>query len=124
VEVRADEAIGGRLLALYGLLGSRGVCSVNLISGLSSGVSRIPHRCDLEEAVDAFGLGDVEQNLGSNDVGLNERAGAEDRAIDVALGGEVDNLANGLLVEQVGNECGVADVAADEQKAIAIRERS
>ena len=66
---------------------------------------------DLDEP-DAGVAGETEQHVGAVDVGLDELGGAEDRAVDVRLGGEVDDrlYAGGGL----GHGFGIADVALEE----------
>ena len=55
-----------------------------------------------------------EQLEGADDVGLDEFAGAVDRAVDVRFGGEIDDGARLVLGEQAADKVKVADVALDE----------
>ena len=68
---------------------------------------------DLQEARaagrDAAGL---EQDVDADDPGRQERLGIEDRAVDVRLGGEVDDRVG--AVDQRPDDGRVGDVAADE----------
>ena len=50
----------------------------------------------------------------SEDVGFEEFLGALDGAIDVAFCSEVDDEGDVMMVEEVGDELGVADIADDE----------
>src|SRR5439155_7474394 len=70
----------------------------------------------------ALGTRHVEQHLRADDVGENERTRAHDAAIDVSLGGEVDDLGDAVLVEDGGNQIAVADVALDEGEALLVAE--
>ncbi len=67
---------------------------------------------DVQEAVDTDLTGDVAQDARAERVGGDERVGIDDRAIDVRLGGEVDDrvVARHVLHDGVV----VADVALDE----------
>ena len=56
----------------------------------------------------------VEQRLGAEDVRAQERRRVVDRAVDVGLGGEVDEGRRAVLGEQARHQRRVADVAADE----------
>jgi len=59
-----------------------------------------------------------EQMEGADDVGLDEVFRAVDGAVDVALGGEVDDGARLLFGEQFADQGAVADVALDEDVAL------
>jgi len=59
----------------------------------------------------------LEQLERAEHVGLHERVGAVDRAVDVGLGREVDDRVRAVAREQVGDERAVADVAAHERVA-------
>ena len=76
---------------------------------------------DVQHALDASaGFGDGRQQaVGAVDVGLDERRRLQQRAVDVALGGEVDDGVD--LVDQLPDELGVADVALHEAVALAQR---
>ena len=52
----------------------------------------------------------VEQDVGAQDIGLDERRGAVDRAVDVALGGEMQHGVGLDLVEDLVDRGAVADV--------------
>src|SRR5262245_14501624 len=66
----------------------------------------------MDESLDAGGAGGVEQDLGTNDVGADERPGVHDAAINMALGGKVDD---GMDAGHGGGDgCGIGDVAFDE----------
>ncbi len=64
---------------------------------------------DVHEPADADLAGDVAQHVGAEAVGAHERVRVDDRAVDVRLGGEVDDgvvavhpLEHGVLVADVG----------------------
>ena len=70
---------------------------------------------DVQEAVDADLAGDVAQHVGAVAVGAHEGVGRHDRAVDVALGGEVhDRVVAG---HGCGDGLAVADVALHEAVA-------
>ena len=50
----------------------------------------------------------------AGDVGADEVAGAVDRAVDVAFGGEVHDRVHLVPAQEVGHQRPVADVALDE----------
>ena len=52
----------------------------------------------------------MEQGEGADDVGLDELAGAVDRAVDVRLGRQVHDRVGAMLLEDPGDLGGVADV--------------
>ena len=54
----------------------------------------------------------VEQNLGAEDVGEDELGRAHDRAVDVRLGGEIDDRVG--AVGRARDSVGVGDVALEE----------
>ena len=54
----------------------------------------------------------VEQDVGAENVGLDEFGGAEDRAVDVSLGREVENRCAAL--GRAADGIAVGDVALDE----------
>ena len=56
----------------------------------------------------------IEQRLRAGDVGADERTRLVDRAIDVALGGEVHDRVGPMLGEQTRNQRTVADIALHE----------
>ena len=56
----------------------------------------------------------LEQLEGADDVGVHEVAGALDRTVDVALGGEVDHRVDGVLGEHPAHQLAVGDVAVNE----------
>ncbi len=60
------------------------------------------------------GAGGLQKDEGAFDVGAEEDVRAEDRAVDVAFGGEVEDGARPVLVDDAGYESGVGDVAMDE----------
>jgi hypothetical protein len=111
--------------AEYGLFGAYGVVSVK------------PGRVGRERPVHLVGRdvqeperlalargqrGDVrahrlEQLERADDVGLDERVGAVDRAVDVRLGREVHDRARLVLAKQAHDRRAVADVAAHERVA-------
>ena len=68
---------------------------------------------DLHVAVDALGAGDVEEHLRADDVGLHERLGRHDAAVDVRLGGEVHDLAHAVLGPRRLEQVLVGDVVSD-----------
>ena len=59
----------------------------------------------------------LEHREGADDVGLDEIGGPVDRAVDMALGGEVSNHVGLKLGEQPPDQRAVADVALDEAVA-------
>ncbi|MCY1178869.1 hypothetical protein D9M73_192420 [compost metagenome] len=73
--------------------------------------------CRLSQAtpVGAYGF---QQAEGADDVGFDEVFRAVDRAIDVGLGGEVDDGAWLVLLEQTCDQLSVADVAVHEDVAL------
>ena len=79
--------------------------------GVGALVDRAVHLVggDVQEAADPEAVGDVAQHVGAEGVGVHEREGVGDGAVDVALGGEVDDgvvaghvLEGGVLVADVG----------------------
>ncbi len=52
----------------------------------------------------------MQQGKGPDDVGLDERAGAVDRAVDVRLGGEVHHRVGLVLLENAADLVGVANI--------------
>ncbi len=71
----------------------------------------------MDEAANLGGARFFQQRGGADDVGLDERGGAEDRTVDVALGGEVDDGLDGVLGEHFGYEVTVADIAPDKSRS-------
>ena len=69
-----------------------------------------------------FGLGDVKQHLRADNVGLHERPGAEDAAIDVTFGGEVHDLGDLVIVKSFRHRRRIADVAFDKRDAIVLQQ--
>src|SRR5215218_1441281 len=61
--------------------------------------------------------GGLQQLEGAYDVGLDEGAGVVDRAVDVALGGEVDHRRGTMLGEDAPHLPAVRDVAVEEREA-------
>ncbi len=61
--------------------------------------------------------GGVEQGLGADDVGAHEGARVGDRAVDVALGGEVHHRLGAHLLEGGADGVAVADVGLDQAVA-------
>jgi hypothetical protein len=61
--------------------------------------------------------GAVEEAERADDVGLDERLGGIDGAVDVGLGGEVNDGVDLMLGEEAGDEGDVADVAVRENIA-------
>ena len=60
----------------------------------------------------------LEQLEGADDVGLDEGAGVVDRAVDVALGGEVERPPSGRCsAKSAAHRGAVGDVALDEAEA-------
>ena len=60
------------------------------------------------------GPGRLQEPERAHDVRIDEVAGAVDRAVHVALGGEVDDRPNLVLGQEPFDEAAVGDVAADE----------
>ena len=58
--------------------------------------------------------GCLQQFVSAADVAAQERAGVVDRAIDVCLGGEVDDGAGRMFAEQLAHALAVGDVHAYE----------
>ena len=52
----------------------------------------------------------LEQHEGADDIGLDERLGAVDRAVDMALGGEVHHDVGAVSRERRPHGAGIADV--------------
>ena len=75
---------------------------------------------DLEEPPELRPSRRFEQHPGAPDVGLDEGTGVEDRAVDVRLGGEVDDGV-GLRDERL-DDVGVGDVALHEREARTVAE--
>ncbi len=63
----------------------------------------------------------LEQDVRPEHVGLDEVGRAEDRAVDVRLGGEVDDGVAALA--GLRDDVGVADVALDESDVAAVEVR-
>ena len=61
---------------------------------------------------DAGVAGGLEQDVGPEDVGLDEGVGLVDRAIDVGLGGEVDDRV--AAVDRPRDRVAIGDVGLDE----------
>ena len=64
----------------------------------------------------------VEQDVGAENVGLDELGGAEDRAVDVGLRGEVDDRL--AAFGRGGDGLAVGDVALDELDVGSLEVRS
>ena len=56
----------------------------------------------------------LEQGKGSPHVGLDEGLRAEDRAIDVGLGGEVDDRVDVVIAEYAMDELTIANITLDQ----------
>ena len=56
----------------------------------------------------------LEHREGADDVGLDERVAGRDRPIDVALGGEMDDLIGSECLERLGDRASVANVNLGE----------
>ena len=52
--------------------------------------------------------------MGAEDVGVDERVGPVDRAVDMAFGGEMHQRADAVVAKQAFDERRVPDVADDE----------
>ncbi len=128
------EAVGvmvglGEVVAcrLAGRIGRAGVVGGFLgeVALLSQGAKDLVGAHVVEEhvvahgAVRAFprGAGYIEEDVGAENVGAHEGFGAEDGAVDVAFGGEVDDGVDAVLGEEALDEGAVADVALDEDVA-------
>jgi len=61
--------------------------------------------------------GHIEEGVGAHDVGAHEGFRAEDGAVDVALGGEVDDRVDLVLGKEALDEGAVADVTLDKHIA-------
>ena len=59
-------------------------------------------------------LGRLQQAVGADHVGGDECIRPGDRAVDVALRGEVDDRVDPPALDQLGDEIGMADVALDQ----------
>ena len=70
---------------------------------------------------DAGVAGGLEQDEGAEDVGLDELAGGLDRAVDVGLGGEVDDRV--AAVERRRDRVAVGDVGDDQLEALVVEAR-
>jgi hypothetical protein len=66
----------------------------------------------VEEALHAVPTGRLQEHVNAQDVGLNECAGVHQRAVDVRLGGEVDDGVG--VTHRLFDPGGVADVTMDE----------
>ena len=71
----------------------------------------------------AGGAGGFEHGERADEVGLDERGGPVDRAVDVALGGEVHHGVGGVLDEDLGDPVDVADVGLLEAQPGAVGDR-
>ncbi len=58
--------------------------------------------------------GDLQQRERTQNVGAGENRGVVYRAVDMRLGGEVDDSAYIVAANGVGDKCRVADIAPDE----------
>jgi hypothetical protein len=125
VVVGTNEVIGGRLAGRVGavrlvLLGlSEGwICrrqrSIDLVSG------------DMEEAEGFLGriiesipvgTGGLKESEGADDVCLDELGRPMNGAIDMGLGGKVDDGPRLMLCKELRNEFGIANIATDEGMA-------
>jgi hypothetical protein len=56
----------------------------------------------------------LQQAEGADDIRLDEVFRAVDAAVDVALGGKIDDGARAVLVQQPGYQRGIADISLDE----------
>ena len=56
----------------------------------------------------------VEEVLCAEDVGHEEELRVFDATIHMALGGEVDDAVDGILLEEAFHKCAIADIAFDE----------
>ena len=63
----------------------------------------------------------LEQGECPGDIGLDERGGTVDRAVDVALGGEIHHAVRRVRLEQMPQLGSIADVDAGEAIAGMIR---
>ena len=61
----------------------------------------------------------LQQHEGAEDVGEDELAGRLDRAVDVGLGGEVDDGV--AACDGFGDDAGIGDVALDELEALSVK---
>ena len=104
------------MLAAYGLFGASGVVSrKRRVVGLERAVDLVGR--DLDVAGDLRRPRRVEQALCSHDVGAQERRGVADRAVDMALGGEVHDRVEFSLGHQLHHQWPIGDIAVDEAVA-------
>ncbi len=69
----------------------------------------------LQEALDFMFAGGVEQELGAEDIGIDEGTGPHvQAAVNVAFGGEVDQDVDGVVAEDLADITGGGDVSVDE----------
>ena len=122
VVVGAHDVVAGGLGGGIGAVGREG-------RGLFEGGVRLGEGAvdlvggDVQEAEGvagaAFEAAPVAQGLvddaqGADDVRLEKGFGGVDGTVDVGLGGEVDDVGDGVLSQEAGNEVGVADVTMHE----------
>ena len=131
VKVGAREVIGSCLGSRVGAvrrvrsgLGKRrvlgGKCPVNFIGGNMQKAEISPRRM-VERSPVAASL--FEKRVGALHVGVDEGAGVDDGAIDVAFGGKMHNGARAMLGERCGNRLGIADIGAHQLVALVVVER-
>ena len=116
MEVGFGEVVAG---GFGGRIGRAGI-----VGGGFGEIARVAQRAEdfvsadmMEEDVIASGpgfAGDIEEGVGAEDIGANEGFGAENRAVNVAFSGEVDDGVDGIVGEGFFDEGAVGDVALDE----------
>jgi hypothetical protein len=96
----AVRAVGGqrRLLGEFQIRPVFGQRAINFVGA------------DLQELSRRLGFGHVQQHLRADDIGLHERPGAENAAIDMALGGEMHDFGDAVIVPDLLHLLGIADV--------------
>ena len=96
---RADQQVGAGLAGGIGAVRcQRGRLAERRVVGPERAVDLVGG--DLDVAADLRRPRRVEQALGADDVGVQERRGVVDRAVDVALGGEVHDRVEAPLGDQ------------------------
>jgi hypothetical protein len=108
--VQADEE-RRRLAAAYGLPGASGPSR-----RCARDVAADPRRADLEKAqrpaLGRLRADRLEEDVDADDAGAQERLGVQDRAVDMGLGGDVDDGVG--LGHQRPDDRRIRDVADDE----------
>ncbi len=73
--------------------------------------------------IEPHGFGGLEQNMGADYIGINERIRAVDGAINMRFGGKMDDGVNRLICEQAPYQIMIANIALDKAKIILLANR-